>query len=131
MTRHDPAIAPGLFIARIFMTITERAERLAAQILADRNKPETKRRSLSCAMCGRACSNRFCSTRCETYHADGFAAADPTFAARCIDLPDVDNRIPMRSWELGGESYYGPILDRFYRLKEARLRNGRELKAAA
>ena len=113
------------------MSITERAERLAAQLLADRDKAEPKTRSPSCAMCGRGCTNRFCSKRCETYHAEGFPVPDPTFAARCIDLPDVDRRIPMRSWELAGESYYGPILDNFYRLKEARLRNDRERRAAA
>jgi hypothetical protein len=64
------------------MSITERAERLAANLLADRERERPKHDIVACWSCGTTYINRgrhFCSTRCQEW----FDAGNPTYEAQC------------------------------------------------
>ena len=64
------------------MSITERAERLAAQLLADRQRERPKHDIVACWSCGTTYINRgrhFCSMRRQDWFDDG----NPTYEQQC------------------------------------------------
>lgn len=69
-----PAYA-GLFLLEASLTTTTQTERLAAALLADRNRKTTERTDIgACFMCARGMiyrGSRFCSDRCRDYYDTG------------------------------------------------------------
>ena len=64
------------------MSVTERAERLAAQLLADRQRERPKHDIVACWSCGTTYINRgphFCSIRCKEW----FDAGNSTYELQC------------------------------------------------
>ena len=64
------------------MTTTERAERLAANLLADRQRERPKHEYCACWSCGTTYINRgrhFCSISCQEW----FDAGNPTYEQQC------------------------------------------------
>jgi hypothetical protein len=128
----------------------ERAERLAAALLADQQRTKkTTIRASDCRACGRSFVNAAsdcCSPRCEEWIAAGNPTHDPNFAQRCIDLPPPEPPgIRMRSWKLVagnpdlkcapdmkvGDTYCGPILDHYWTLRKEREMREKKARATA
>jgi hypothetical protein len=150
VTSNRLAFRRAIFImGEIALTIEPtKTERLAEALLADRQEhiQRTVTNVCVCRACGRNFSKResdCCSQRCEEWLAAGNPPHDPNFAQKCIDLPPPEPAgIPMRSWKLVagnprlkcapdmkvGDSYYGPILDHFHKLKAERLRREKAAK---
>jgi hypothetical protein len=77
-------------------TQTERAERLAAQLLADRNRKTTERTEIgACFMCGRGMvyrGTRFCSDRCRDYYDTGAPGNEQDWRRPDIAFTYLDGR---------------------------------------
>lgn len=113
--------------------MASRAEKLAAALLADRERAGTPtgKKITSCAMCDRDMVYRgrdYCSDRCEQYAADGFPKPDPAFARKVDADERARGEASCRSWrtvvgagdDLVGEAYYAKRFDRYWALRRER-----------
>jgi hypothetical protein len=85
-------------------TQTEKAERLATQLLADRNRKTTERADIgSCFMCGRGMicrGTRFCSDRCRDYYDTGVPGCEQDWRHPDIKYTYLDGQ-PMAKGAYG------------------------------